>query len=84
VPANKKTLSLTHLVLQDLLPSLPPYFPTISPNARFYRENGKTQPENLWFRHDYCGHRFNRQKEEALKNGLFGTDQGWQIKIKSP
>jgi len=76
VPANKKTLSLTYQVFQDLLPFLLCYFPTNPPNAEFYQEIGKTQPENLCFGHDYCQCRFNRQKEEALKNGLFNMDLG--------
>ena len=54
--SNKKTLSLTHLVLKDLLPFLFPYLSTISPNAGFYQEIGKTQPENLRFRHDFFGY----------------------------
>lgn len=60
----------------DLLPFLSHNFSTISPNTEFYGEIGKTQPENLRFKHDYCVYRFNRKKEKTLKIGVFGLDFG--------
>jgi len=76
VPANKNALSLTYWVLRDLLSFLSPFFSTVPPIIAIYREIGKTQPENLIFRHDYCWHRFNQKKEQALKNGVLGLYLG--------
>jgi len=81
-PANKKTFSLTFQGLQDFSPFQSPYSSTISPNAGFCREIGKTQPENLRFRHDSCWYGFNRQKGKALKTGVFGLKLGTPMVIK--
>jgi len=54
----------------------------ISPNAGFCREMGKTQSEDLRFRHDFCWYGFNRQKGKALKIEAFGLKLGTPMVIK--